>query len=311
MLKDDYYYRYTCPYDMEGHLANKEIMMKNVILAAKDVQKTFSNNGEMVPVLTNVNMDIYEGDFTVIMGSSGSGKSTLLYALSGMDRATAGEVIYHRPEEKWNELSSGKGMRRDLEKKDSQVDITTMKDKKLSEIRVHDFGFVFQQMHLVSNLTLLENVAVTGYLNKKRSSAETLKKAEKLLDRMGLSEEKSHIPSRVSGGEQQRCAIARSVINDPSIIFADEPTGALNRKNTTEVLNLLSELSDEGKSIVMVTHDIKSALRGNRLLYLDDGNIVGELELSRYGEKDKNGELLQNSKAREAQISAWLESLDW
>ena len=267
--------------------------MKNVILSAKDVQKTFSNNGEMVPVLTNVNMDVYEGDFTVIMGSSGSGKSTLLYALSGMDKATAGEVKYKRDD------------------KSSEVDITSAKDKKLSDIRIHDFGFVFQQMHLVSNLTLLENVAVTGYLNKKRSAADTVKKAEELLERMGLSEEKTHIPSRVSGGEQQRCAIARAVINDPAILFADEPTGALNRRNTTEVLDLLTEINGEGQSIVMVTHDIKAALRGNRILYLDDGNIVGELELSKYGEKDKNGELLQNNKAREAQISAWLESLDW
>jgi putative ABC transport system ATP-binding protein len=274
--------------------------MKNVILSAKDVQKTFANNGEMVPVLTNVNMDIYEGDFTVIMGSSGSGKSTLLYALSGMDKATAGEVIYRRPEK-----NSKKG------EKNIEVDITSIKEKKLSDIRIHDFGFVFQQMHLVSNLTLFENVAVTGYLNKNRSAADTQKRAGELLDRMGLAEEKTHLPSRVSGGEQQRCAIARAVINEPAILFADEPTGALNRRNTTEVLNLLTEINGEGQSIVMVTHDIKSALRGNRILYLDDGNIVGELELSKYGEKDKNGDLLQSNKAREAQISAWLESLDW
>ena len=128
---------------------------------------------------------------------------------------------------------------------------------------------------------------------------------------MNLSEVKNHLPSRVSGGEQQRCAIARAVINDPAILFADEPTGALNRKNTKEVLNLLTEINGEGQSIVMVTHDIKSALRGNRILYLDDGNIIGELELTKYGETDDSGELLQSSKAREAQVNAWLESLDW
>ena len=265
--------------------------MNDIILSAKDVQKSFANNGEIVTVLTNVNMDIYAGDFTVIMGSSGSGKSTLLYALSGMDKATSGQVVY---------------------KKDSgEVDITTLKEKFMSEIRSTEFGFVFQQMHLVSNLSLLENVTVTGYLNKKRSAADTKKKAENLLDRMGLSEVRTHLPSRVSGGEQQRCAIARAVINDPKILFADEPTGALNRRNTTEVLNLLTELNKEGQSIVMVTHDIKAAIRGNRILYLDDGNIVGELELTQYGEKDKNGEILQSNKAREAQVNAWLESLDW
>ncbi|MCR5624289.1 MAG: ABC transporter ATP-binding protein [Lachnospiraceae bacterium] len=266
--------------------------MKDKILSAKDVQKTFANNGEQVHVLTNVNMDIFEGDFTVIMGSSGSGKSTLLYALSGMDKATAGQVIY-------KSVDSG------------EIDITTQKEKKMADIRTKDFGFIFQQMHLVSNLTLMENVSVTGFLDKRKSSADTKKKASELLDRMGLNEVKNNLPSRVSGGEQQRCAIARAVINSPRILFADEPTGALNRKNTREVLDLLTELNQNGQSIVMVTHDIKAALRGNRLLYLEDGDIVGELELSNYGEKDKEGNKLQSTKAREAQVNAWLESLDW
>ena len=267
--------------------------MKETIISAKDVQKSFANNGTLTSVLTNVSLDIYAGDFTVIMGSSGSGKSTLLYALSGMDRATSGEVFFKNPDTK------------------EEVDITTIKEKKLGNIRANDFGFVFQQMHLVSNLSLLENVCVTGYLYKERSAAETKKKAEELLDRMGLKELMKNLPSRVSGGEQQRCAIARAVINDPVLLFADEPTGALNRKNTKEVLNLLTELNDGGQSIIMVTHDIKAALHGNRILYLDDGNIIGELELTRYGEKGKDGELLQSNKAREAQVNAWLESLDW
>lgn len=273
---------------------------KEVILSAKGVQKTFANNGEQLHVLTNVDLDIYAGDFTVIMGASGSGKSTLLYALSGMDKATAGDVIYRR----------NTGQKQNYDDID-EVNITTVKDKMLSQLRAKEFGFVFQQMHLVKNLTLLENISVTGYLNKERKAADTKKRAEELLERMGLSDVKNHLPSRVSGGEQQRCAIARAVINDPAILFADEPTGALNRKNTNDVLDLLTELSDEGQSIVMVTHDIKAALRGDRILYLEDGNIVGELELSRYGEKDKDGNLLQDKKAREAQINAWLESLDW
>ncbi len=273
---------------------------KEVILSAKGVQKTFANNGEQLHVLTNVDLDIYAGDFTVIMGASGSGKSTLLYALSGMDKATAGDVIYRR----------NTGQKQNYDDID-EVNITTVKDKMLSQLRAKEFGFVFQQMHLVKNLTLLENVSVTGYLNKERKAADTKKRAEELLERMGISDVKNHLPSRVSGGEQQRCAIARAVINDPAILFADEPTGALNRKNTNDVLDLLTELSDEGQSILMVTHDIKAALRGDRILYLEDGNIVGELELSRYGEKDKDGNLLQDKKAREAQINAWLESLDW
>ncbi len=257
-----------------------------------NVQKTFSNNGVLVHVLSNVNADIYAGDFTVIMGASGSGKSTLLYALSGMDKATAGEVLYYGDKEK-------------------PLDIIALKESGLAELRVKDFGFVFQQMHLVSNLTLFENVAVTGYLDKRKSASETKAKADELLDRVGLKEVKNHLPSRVSGGEQQRCAIARAVINTPAILFADEPTGALNRNNTKEVLDLLTELNDRGQSIVMVTHDIKAALRANRLLYLEDGNIVGELELTGYNETDASGEKIQSDKAREAQVNAWLESLDW
>ena len=255
--------------------------MKKLILSAKKVQKTFANNGEQVHVLSNVNLDIYEGDFTVIMGSSGAGKSTLLYALSGMDKATSGQVIYYK---------DGK-----------ESDVVGMKEKELAVLRAKEFGFVFQQMHLVSNLSLLENVLVTGYLNKEKSPAKTKEKAKALLERMNLFKVMDHLPSKVSGGEQQRCAI----------VFADEPTGALNRKNTTEVLDLLTQLNEEGQSIVMVTHDLKAALRGNRLIYLDDSNIVGELELTRYGEKDGKGERLQDDKVRETQINAWLESLNW
>ena len=266
--------------------------MSKVIISTKDMQKTFANNGKQVHVLSNVNMEIYEGDFTVIMGSSGSGKSTLLYALSGMDKATAGKVNYYR-------TSS------------DVIDITKLKERKMSDIRIKDFGFVFQQMHLVSNLSLLENVAVRGYLDKKANAKDVREKANELLDRMGLGDVKGNLPSRVSGGEQQRCSIARAVINSPKVLFADEPTGALNRKNTGEVLDLLTELNNDGQSIVMVTHDIKSAYRGNRLLYLDDGNIVGELTLPKYGELDDKGERLQSDKAREAQVNAWLESLDW
>ena len=273
---------------------NRRVKMKEAVIKATGVQKTFANNGNQVHVLTNVNMEIYEGDFTVIMGSSGSGKSTLLYALSGMDKATAGQVLFT------SKKREGK-----------EIDITQTKERQMSKLRSEDFGFVFQQMHLVSNLTLLENIAVTGYLDKNRSAADTKKKAEELLDRMSLSEVKNHLPSRVSGGEQQRCAIARAVINDPTVLFADEPTGALNKKNTTAVLDLLTDINSEGQSIVMVTHDLKSAIRGNRLLYLEDGKIVGELELSKYGEKSSDGELLQSDKSRETQVNAWLESLDW
>lgn len=253
--------------------------MKNTILSAKGLSKSFAHNGGQIHVLTHVDLDLYEGDFTVIMGASGSGKSTLLYALSGMDRATAGSVTYN------NE------------------DLVTMKEKKLAKLRYTDFGFIFQQMHLVSNLTMFENVAVSGYLNKTKTASEVKERAEELLEQMGISHIKTHLPSQVSGGEQQRCAIARAVINNPKLLFADEPTGALNRKNTKEVLNLLTKLNQSGQSILMVTHDMKAALRASRLLYIADGNIIGELSLPPYNPDDE--------KSREAQVNAWLDSMEW
>lgn len=253
--------------------------MQEVILSAKDVCKSFAHNGGQAHVLSHVDIDIYEKDFTVIMGASGSGKSTLLYALSGMDKATSGSVMYQ-----------GK-------------DIVKMKEKELASLRHTDFGFVFQQMHLVSNLSLFENVAVPGYLNKKKSKAEVDARTNELLDRMDLDKIKSHLPSQASGGEQQRCAIARAVINEPKLLFADEPTGALNRKNTKEVLELLSDLNKQGQSVLMVTHDLKAALRGNRILYIADGNIVGDLRLAPYSKEDEA--------SREAQVNAWLSSMEW
>ena len=253
--------------------------MKKTILSAKKISKSFAHNGGQLHILTHMDFELYEGDFTVVMGASGSGKSTLLYALSGMDRATAGQVLY-----------DGRNL----------VD---MKEKELAKLRYHDFGFIFQQMHLISNLSLYENVAVSGYLNKEKSANEVNQRTGELLEKMGLDGVKSHLPSQVSGGEQQRCAIARAVVNTPKVLFADEPTGALNRHNTTEVLNLLTELNQGGQSILMVTHDLKAALRATRLLYLEDGRITGELKLPEYNRQEEKG--------REAQVNAWLTSLEW
>lgn len=253
--------------------------MKKSILSAKEISKSFAHNGMQQHILSQLDFDLYEGDFTVIMGASGSGKSTLLYALSGMDKATAGVVRY------------------------KEKDLVKLGEKELATLRHTDFGFIFQQMHLIGNLSLFENVAVCGYLNKTAGVKEVRKRTDELLVRMGLEKVKTHLPSQVSGGEQQRCAIARAVVNTPKILFADEPTGALNRQNTIRVLNLLSELNENGQSILMVTHDLKAALRATRLLYLEDGKITGELSLPVYDR--------QEEKSREAQVNAWLASLEW
>lgn len=260
-------------------MKGSKIIMENIILSARKMSKSFALNGVQTHVLSSVDLDVYEGDFTVIMGASGSGKSTMLYALSGMDRATGGEVIY-----------KGKNL-------------VKMSERELAGLRHSEFGFVFQQMHLVSNLTLFENVAVPGYLNKKMSEKETDKRAEELLEKMGISDVKKHLPSQCSGGEQQRCAIARAVINSPTVVFADEPTGALNKRNTTEVLNLLSELNRNGQSILMVTHDSRAALRADRIIYIEDGKVSGELKLLKYDAADE--------KSRDTQVCSWLASMGW
>ena len=253
--------------------------MKKTVLSARKLCKSFAHNGGQAHILTHVSLDLYEGDFTVIMGASGSGKSTLLYALSGMDRATAGEVLY-----------GGRNL-------------VGLKERELARLRHTDFGFVFQQIHLVSNLTLFENVAVCGYLNKGRPAAEVRKRADSLLSRMSIAHVRDHLPTQVSGGEQQRCAIARAVINSPKVLFGDEPTGALNRKNTADVLELLMGLNRDGQSILMVTHDMKAALRANRILYIGDGRIIGEISLPPYDPGEE--------KSRETQVNAWLASLEW
>lgn len=251
--------------------------MSEALLTAKEIVKTYP--GAQEPVLNRISAEIYPGDFTIIMGPSGAGKSTLLYALSGLDALSSGKVLY-----------------RDQE-------LGTLSEKKLAELRSKEFGFVFQQAHLVSNLTLFENVAVAGYLEKGRSEKAVNERAESLLAQMHVGKAKDRLPSQASGGEAQRAAIARAMINRPGLLFADEPTGALNRKNSEEVMNLLTALNQEGQSILMVTHEVKAAIRGTRILYLEDGKIPDEISLPSFD--------AQAEKEREEKVSAWLTSMSW
>lgn len=250
--------------------------MKQVILSGQGVRKRFDTNSE--PVLDSVDIDLYQGDFTVIMGSSGAGKSTLLYALSGMDSLSGGKVLYRGKE------------------------ISDLSEARMASLRAKDFGFVFQQTHLVSNLTLLENVAVAGYLGGGRNKAVRERAAE-LLQKMHVEDAVNRFPSQVSGGEAQRAALARAVINEPGLLFADEPTGALNRHHTDEVMDLLTGLNESGQSILMVTHEVRAALRGNRILYLEDGRILDAMELRPYRETD--------GPDRDTKLTEWLRSMGW
>ncbi|MCH5264557.1 MAG: ATP-binding cassette domain-containing protein [Lachnospiraceae bacterium] len=247
--------------------------MKEAILSGKSITKTF---GETI-ILHGIDIELYAGDFTVIMGSSGSGKSTLLYALSGMERPDSGQLFFRKQ------------------------DIINASEKELTKLRAEDFGFVFQQTHLISNLTLDENIRMAGLIGP-LSEKEVKIRTDALIKQMNLEGARDRLPSQTSGGEAQRAAVARAVINRPVILFADEPTGALNKANSEEVLNLLSSLHEEGQSVLLVTHDREAALRGNRILYLEDGAIIGELELPIYTGKDR---------PREEKLTAWLEGFEW
>ena len=247
--------------------------MNKTLISGKGLTKAYGEN----TVLHGIDVDIHAGDFTVIMGASGSGKSTLLHTLSGMDRLSGGQLLYQGQ------------------------DITNVSEKELTRLRGAEFGFVFQRTHLIGNLTLYENIQMAGLIGP-LPEKEVRRRAGELITQMNLGGAKDRLPSQVSGGEAQRAAVARAVIGSPTVLFADEPTGALNKANSEEVLNLFSSLHSSGQTVLLVTHDREAALRGNRVLYLEDGVITGELSLPAYEGKDR---------AREELLSSWLEGLGW
>ncbi|MBR1390321.1 MAG: ABC transporter ATP-binding protein [Lachnospiraceae bacterium] len=253
-------------------------MSKEVIIRTDKLSKSFSVGGKQQHILKNLDMEIYKGDFTVIMGSSGAGKSTLLYALSGMDQPSLGRIEY-----------AGK-------------DITKMNDDQLAVFRRRYCGFVFQQIHLVDSMSIMDNVISTGMLTGQKQKA-LAEKAKTLFERVGIREELTKkFPAQLSGGEAQRAAMVRAIINDPEVVFADEPTGALNSAGVKAVLDVLTDLNRNGQSVVMVTHDIKSARRANRIIYLQDGGIMGECEPGSYQSGDKE---------RHEKIRRFLEEMGW
>ncbi|GAA0706438.1 ABC transporter ATP-binding protein [Paraclostridium ghonii] len=252
--------------------------MREIIIKTENLCKSFILGKTGTHVLKNLNIEIYKGDFTVIMGSSGSGKSTLLYSLSTMDNPTSGKV----------ELL-GK-------------DISIISENEAAKIRNKDVSFIFQAINLLHDLTIYENITYASIYDRKNKK-KVQKKAEQILKSLDLYEHKDKYPAEVSGGMQQRVAIARAIINEPKIIFGDEPTGALNSSTGQMVLDILSEINNKGQSIVMVTHDIKSALRANRVLYIKDGRIDGELNLGKYSE--------ENIKERREKLQNFLEEKSW
>ena len=251
---------------------------KQTVIRVKNLYKIYRVGENKVRALNGVDFEIKKGEFCAIVGTSGSGKSTLLNMLAGLEKPTKGEIII-----------AGEHME-------------LKNENQLVKFRREHIGFIFQSFNLMGTMNALENVALPltfqGMDKQKR-----LKRADKMLELVGLGKHKKHRPSQMSGGQQQRVGIARALVVRPEIIFADEPTGALNRKNTTEVLNLLTELNRSGQSILMVTHDMRAALRASRILYIADGKIIGDMTLPPYSADEE--------KSRETQVSAWLNSMEW
>jgi putative ABC transport system ATP-binding protein len=239
------------------------MLERQAIIAARNLCKTYSAGNEQYHAVRNVDLDIHEGEFTVIMGNSGSGKSSLLYLLSGLDTVTAGEVYF----------------------RDRRID--QFGERELSDFRAKNIGYIYQSINLVPDLTIWDNVTLPGYIAGQKKEAIATR-ARELAHTMGIEGQLGRLPSQTSGGQQQRAAIARALINSPDVLFADEPTGSLNYDQGVAVLDLLSGMNKDGQTVVMVTHDIKAACRADRLIYIRDGKIGGILEFGKQGDMNTN-----------------------
>lgn len=252
------------------------------VLEVKNLCKTYIVNKRQNNVLKNVNLTISDGEMVAIMGPSGSGKSTLLYTVSGMDSVTAGEVNF------------------------CDKNLATMNAKELADLRLDEMGFIFQQMYMLKNLTVLDNIILPAFQSDKikESRKETIQRGQDLMRKLDIIDIADNDINEVSGGQLQRACICRSMMNKPKMIFADEPTGALNRTSSDEVMGELTKLNDEGTTIMLVTHDVKVAAKCSRVLYIVDGNIKGEYTLNKCGSPTQLRE-------RERSLNNWLMEMGW
>jgi len=220
------------------------------VASVRNLSKIYRKPGTNVevPALRSINLDFEEGEFTAIMGASGSGKSTLMNVLGCLDQPTSGNYIL------------------------GDTDISVLPDDELSEIRSRRIGFIFQNFNLIQQLTVVENLEVPMYYLG-IPPLERRQRAEKLAERVGLLERLDHRPMQLSGGQQQRVCVARAMVNDPLILLADEPTGALDSKTGHQILELFDELVATGRTIIIVTHDPSVAHRCQRVIHLHDGRV--------------------------------------
>ena len=249
------------------------------VLEVRDLCRTYVVNKRQNHVLRNVSFTVNEGEMVAVMGPSGSGKSTLLYTVSGMDRMTSGKVDF-----------CGR-------------DISSLSEDELAELRLDDMGFIFQQMYMLKNLTVLDNIILPAVKSRrnKASRREKTERGRELMHRLGIADIADNDINEVSGGQLQRACICRSMMNRPKMIFADEPTGALNRTSSEEVMAELAKLNEEGTTIMLVTHDAKVAAKCTRVLFIVDGNIKGEFGIDR----------AEPQRDRERALNNWLMEMGW
>jgi putative ABC transport system ATP-binding protein len=252
--------------------------MADVVLRAERLTKSYASAAPGVRAVDAVDLAVRAGEFVGIMGSSGSGKTTLLYLLAGLERPSDGSVrVNQRP-------------------------LDRLADKDLAKLRRDSIGFVFQSMNLLPHLSLRENILVAGYLTR-RPRGEVNLTTDRLLQEMGIAEASHRLPAEVSAGQQQRAAIGRALVNAPGMVFADEPTGSLNSSTSAGVLDLLAAVNRTGTTVVMVTHDLKAACRGGRVLFIRDGRMEGEFDFDR--------EAAGSPDDRERRLCDWLFQKGW
>lgn len=252
-------------------------------LKVTNLCKTYIVNKRQNNVLRNVNLEIKEKEMVAIMGPSGSGKTTLLYTVSGMDEATAGKVNFYGKE------------------------LTDLSANEMSDLRLKEMGFIFQQMYMLKNLSIYDNIILSAYEANhkgKKERNQIQERAKMLMQKLGISDVSDNGVTEVSGGQLQRACICRSLINRPKIIFADEPTGALNKQTSIEVMEELTRINDEGTSIMLVTHDMRVASKCERILYIEDGSIRDEISLGKYN-------ATSDVRERERKLNEWLIKLGW
>lgn len=250
--------------------------MSNILEARSLNKKVELGKDNELHILKDVNLEIEEGEFVSVMGPSGSGKSTLLYNVSGMDRLTSGSV------------------------KLKGIEIGGLKEEELAKIRLNNMGFIFQDINLLKNLSVADNVMFPALVSKDADRIKVNQKAKKLMEVTGIEKLADNNITQASGGQLQRAGICRALINDPDIIFGDEPTGALDSKSASEIMLILTDINKKGTTIMLVTHDVKVAAKTERILYMVDGNIVAQKKIHKYDVQNNN------MKEREESIMKWL-----